>query len=137
MYSYIIWLFAAPGFLDITISTCQISDQYMYELNMHGTIKCWHMFIYRKQEKICWAKLSQYLQFSRVPQKFYHEYSSIVKYKHCWPRCCKSIHMKAFIGLKLWMFSPANLSTLIYLMLLYCVVIYVFSLWCKDVQHIR
>ena len=32
---------------------------------------------YRKQEKICWAKLSQLLWFSRAPQKFFRDYKRL------------------------------------------------------------
>ena len=32
---------------------------------------------YRKQGKICWAKLSRFRQFSGVPQKFFHEYKCL------------------------------------------------------------
>ena len=32
---------------------------------------------YCKQEKIYWAKLLQFSWFSRVPQKFFHEYTHL------------------------------------------------------------
>ena len=35
--------------------------------------------LYRKQGNICWAKLSWFLQFLRVPQKFSREYLAIVE----------------------------------------------------------
>ena len=67
---------------------------------------------YCKWGKIHWAKLPRFLWFLRVPRKFSRELLALVKInnKHCWPRHRESIPMKNFIGQKLRMFSPANLS---------------------------
>ena len=69
---------------------------------------------YCKCAKVYWAKLSCFSWFSRVPWKFSHEYKHlsliILNIKHLWPRQCKSISAKTSMGLKPWMFSPANLS---------------------------
>ena len=54
------------------------------------------------------------LRFSRVPQKFSHEYKClsliILNNEHFWSRQHKSIPAKTLVGLKLWTFSSANLS---------------------------
>ena len=58
---------------------------------------------------IRWAKLSRFLN---LPQKFSHLYiMRHVSNEHCWPMHHESISAKNFIGLKLRMFSPVNIST--------------------------
>ena len=58
--------------------------------------------------------LGMFSQFSKVSQKLFHECKRlsliILNNKHFWPRECESTSMKASIGLKLRIFSPANLS---------------------------
>ena len=70
--------------------------------------------IYRKREKIRWAKYSHFSRFSRVPRKFYHEYKClsiiVLNNKHFSPGQRENISAKTSIGLKTRMFSPANLS---------------------------
>ena len=69
---------------------------------------------YRKWGKIRWAKLSGFSRFSRVPQKFFHEYNrlslTVLNNEHLWPRQCESISVKTSTALQPQMFSPANLS---------------------------
>ena len=74
-----------------------------------------HNITYCKWGKICWAKLSRFSWFSRVTWKFFREYKClsliILNDKHFWPRQRESISAKTSVGLKPWIFSPANLST--------------------------
>ena len=60
------------------------------------------------------AKLSRFSRFSRVPWKFSCEYKHLslitLNNEHFWPTQHKSISVKTLMGLKPWMFSPANLS---------------------------
>ena len=65
--------------------------------------------------KVCCAKLSRFSRFSRVSQKFSHEYNHlsliILNNKHFWPRQHKSVSIKISTQFKLRKFSPVNLYT--------------------------
>ena len=37
-------------------------------------LMCTHIYVYRKQGNICWATLSCFLRFSRVPKRFFCRY---------------------------------------------------------------
>ena len=64
------------------------------------------MINYHKHGKICWTKISR---FSRVPWKFFHEYKHlsliILNNEHFWSKQCKSISVKASMGLQPQIFS--------------------------------
>ena len=65
--------------------------------------------LYHKWGKICWAKLPWFLQFTR--EVFPSIQVPLLSNKHFWLRKCESISAETSVGLKLWMFSPANFST--------------------------
>ena len=61
--------------------------------------------LYCKWGKICWAKLSHFLQFSGVQQKIFREYKClsliILNNEYLWPSQRKNISAKTLIALKL------------------------------------
>ena len=66
---------------------------------------------YRKRGKIRWAKHSRFSRFLSLPRKFSREFLAIrIINEHWWPLHRESISAKNFIGLKLRIFSPANIS---------------------------
>ena len=74
---------------------------------------------YRKQGKICWAKLLHFSFFLGVTRKFFREYKHlsliVLNNEHLWPRQHESISVKTLMALKPPIFSPANLSRLRYI----------------------
>ena len=87
-----------------------LAQNYLIE-HSDNTLSCTK---YRKWGKICWAKLSRFLWFSGVPQKFFCEYKClsliVLNNEHLWPRQHESISVKTSMALKPRIFSPANLS---------------------------
>ena len=88
--------------------------------------------IYRKQEKICWAKLLCFSWFLGVTQKCFCECKClsliVLSNEHLRPRQHESMSVKTLMALKPQIFSPANLSNLWYIQI---------WLWAVKVQNTK